>query len=120
MLKSLEWREPIKASLSLDGRYIAYDAPAGESGSARDIFMLAEDGSRETLVEHNPANDRSPVWSPDGSRIVFLSDRTGNASLWMVPLVGGRPTGPAELAKADIGTIDPLGHDAKRRPLLRF
>jgi hypothetical protein len=42
VLKSLEWQQgPIKTSLSPDGRYIAYDAPAG--ASPRDIFVLAVD-----------------------------------------------------------------------------
>src|SRR5690348_11099339 len=43
------------------------------------------------------------------SRILFLSDRTGSYSLWAIPIEEGRPKGPAELIKADVGRIRPLG-----------
>ncbi len=105
VLKSLELRWPIKVSLSPDGRYIAYDAPAGADVPARDIFLLTADGSRETVVVRNPANDHQPVWSPDGSQILFVSDRTGKNALWTVHVDAGTPRGPAELVRPDIGRL---------------
>lgn len=108
-LKSLEWRYPDNASLSPDGRYVAYDAPSGDNGSPRDIMLLATDGSREVPLVQNPANDSSPIWSPDGSHVLFLSDRTGTRALWAVPAEEGTPTGAAVLVKANIGSIAPLG-----------
>ena len=105
VLKSLEWRQPRKVSLSPDGRFIAYDAPAATNGSTRDIFLLAADGSRETGVVQNPANDEQPVWSPDGSQILFVSNRTGKKSLWTVHIDAGKPVGVAELVKPDIERI---------------
>jgi Tol biopolymer transport system component len=106
VLKSLERRwPPIKVSLSPDGRYIAYDAPAGADVPARDIFLLTADGSRETVVVQNPANDAQPVWSPDGSQILFVSDRTGKNALWTVHIDAGSPRGPAELVRPDIGRL---------------
>jgi serine/threonine-protein kinase len=108
-VKALEWRLPDRLSLSRDGRYIAYDAPAGDSGSARDVFVLAIDGSRDTAVVESPANDSSPLWSPDGSQLVFLSDRTGSHSLWTVPIEHGRPGGPPAVVKTNVGRMIPLG-----------
>ena len=107
-LKSLEWRRPNMQSLSPDGRYVAYDAPAAEAGSPLDIVVLATDGSRETVVVKNPANDAFPVWSPDGSRLIFLSDRSGANALWTVPMADGRANGPAALLKSDAGATQPL------------
>ncbi len=106
-LKSLRWAK-IGASISPDGRYIAYDTPVGDE-SARDIFVLAADGSRESAAVEHPANDHSTVWAPDGSRILFVSNRTGTPSLWSVPVDDGKPTGPAELLKSDTGPLVPLG-----------
>ena len=36
------------------------------------------------------SRDRQPVYSPDGSRIRFASNRTGNLDLWELELGGGR------------------------------
>ncbi|MFT7480770.1 MAG: serine/threonine protein kinase, partial [Gammaproteobacteria bacterium] len=41
------------------------------------------------LVE-GQARDRQPVYSPDGSRVTFASNRTGNLDLWEVELDSGR------------------------------
>ena len=74
-LKSFNWGGVSGASVSPDGRYIAYDAPVG-NGPLRDIYVMATDGSQDTPVVQHPANDYSTVWSPDGSQILFVSNRT--------------------------------------------
>ena len=86
-LKSFEWQS-FNASFSPDGKLIAYDAPRGGTSGARDILVLEADGSRETAVAQS---GNSPVWSPDGSRILFQSGRTGRNALWSIPLVNGKP-----------------------------
>jgi Tol biopolymer transport system component len=106
-IKSLEWRRPNVLSPSPDGRFIAYDVPEGEAGSPLDIFVLAADGSREAVLR-NPANDSFPLWSPDGSSLVFLSDRTGSNALWTVPTRDGRPSAPATLVRSNVGSMTPL------------
>jgi Tol biopolymer transport system component len=108
-IKSLEWRRPNVLSPSPDGRFIAYDVPEGEAGSPLDIFLLATDGSQEAVLR-NPANDSFPLWSPDGSSLVFLSDRTGSNGLWKVPIRDGRPSAPASLLRSNVGSMTPLRH----------
>jgi Tol biopolymer transport system component len=106
-IKSLEWRRPNVLSPSPDGRFVAYDVPEGEAGSPFDIFLLAADGSQEAVLR-NPANDSFPLWSPDGSSLVFLSDRTGSNALWAVPIRDGRPSAPASLIRSNVGSMTPL------------
>ena len=109
VLKTLDLRYPGRMRWSPDGRHIAYDFPPDEDSPARDIFLLSADGSRETpLVEH-PANDVSPIWTPDGTRVLFTSDRAGSFGLWAAPVADGKRTGPAELIKHGMGVISPLG-----------
>ena len=111
-LKSLGWSQSwaqISASISPDGRYIAFDAPAGEGAETpRNIFVLAADGSQEGAIVQHPSNNRSTIWSPDGSQVLFVSDRTGTPSLWSVPVKDGKTAGEAELVRSDIGAITPL------------
>jgi TolB protein len=92
--------------LSPDGRYIAYHTTATDSSRQNDLFLLSYDGSRDfPLVEH-PANDRSPAWTPDGKRVLFVSDRGGTPGYWMMDVVDGKPRGEPKLVKPDIGDID--------------
>ena len=89
LLKSLGWRGTSAFNLSPDGRYVAYAMAQRDPtsrGTSRDIFLLATDGSRETVLEHR-ADDHGPVYSADGSQLVFVSDRGGTSySFWTVPV----------------------------------
>ena len=90
--------QPTRASLSPDGRYIAYDNPGGGAGSLRDIFVLDVEEGQETVVVQNPGADQYPLWSFDGSQIFFTSNRTGSNSLWVVRIDRGK-VGPEQLVK---------------------
>jgi TolB protein len=48
------------------------------------IFIAASDGSDERPLLSSPGTDYDPVWAPDGSSIVFTSDRSGSADLYRV------------------------------------
>ena len=57
--------------LSPSGKQIAFI-----EGIPPDIFLYDLDRHVKTRLTTNPAVDHSPVWSPDGSRVVFDSHRT--------------------------------------------
>ena len=108
VLKSLEWRGYIRMALSPDGRYLAFDLRGAET-NARDVFVLAIDGSREIPVATYPSNEELIGWSPDGSRVVFSSDRTGATGLWCTRFTNGRIAGSAELIRPNAGLFQPMG-----------
>ena len=68
--------------------------------SHRDLWTVAADGSPDSAiaVTSDPAVDFSPVWSPDGRSLYFLSGRGGVMNLWRVPIDegSGRVLGPPE------------------------
>lgn len=108
VLRSFGRITPRGMSFSPDGRYAVYDLPRGDEVSERDIYLIRADGSGETpLVEH-PKNDLYPLWSPDGGRVVFMSDRTDTLSLWSIRVEEGEPRGEPEPVHKDLGRASPL------------
>ena len=66
--------------------------PRASTGAAR--FPTTTARSRSKPRQHTHPH---PRFSPDGSRVVFTSDRTGHAQLYEVMLEDGPMTGPAML-----------------------
>ena len=70
-------------------------SPKGERAlfTARgDVFTAPiEDGPTRNLTHSSSAHDRYAAWSPDGHRIAFLSDRSGEDELYAVDQAGGEP-----------------------------
>ena len=108
VLKSLEWRWPRQMRFSPDGRYIAYDAPRRRDSPEREILVLATDGSREGLLVAGPADYRLPLWTPDGSAILFASYSSGTLDQWLIPVARGIAQGSPKLIKENVGPIQPL------------
>ena len=48
-----------------------------------------------------PGDDFAPVWSPDGTRIAFVSDRAGSYDIWAMDADGANPTRLTTQAGAD-------------------
>ena len=109
VLKSVDWRGPSRMFVSPDGRDIAYDLPANENTTERDVFVIAADGSRESPVGSHSSDDAAMGWSPDGTRLLFRSDRSGSEALWAQAFADRKPQGRAELIKPDIGRVSSLG-----------
>jgi len=64
-------------------RTIAVSRTFGNAGQVG-LFIAASDGSDERPLLSSPNTDYDPVWAPDGSSIVFTSDRAGSADLYRV------------------------------------
>ena len=109
VLKTLDWRFPGNMCFSPDGLYIAYDFPPEQDSPNRDIFLLSFDGGREVPLVQHPANDILLGWTPDGTSILFASDRTGNMGVWSVRVANSKPQQVPELIKADAGQVAALG-----------
>lgn len=63
-----------------------------------EIFVMNADGSGQTRLTHAPGNDPDPInWSPDGSRIAFVSTRDGHSEIYVINVDG---SGQANLTNA--------------------
>ncbi|HSJ65404.1 MAG TPA: hypothetical protein VK922_16040 [Gemmatimonadaceae bacterium] len=109
VLKTFDWRWPLQTSISPDGRWIAYDFPPAEDQPERDIYLLAADGSREQVIVRHPADERLLGWTPDGSGLVFTTNRRGTRDLAVIAVSGGEARGEPRIVKSDVGPLAPLG-----------
>jgi Tol biopolymer transport system component len=67
--------------VSPDGRTIVFDLLG-------DLYTLPIAGGTATRITDGPTWDSHPRFSPDGKRIVFVSDRTGAENLWIADVDG--------------------------------
>jgi tricorn protease len=70
-------------------------SPKGERAvfSARgDIFTVpVEHGPTRNLTRSSNAHDKWPRWSPDGSQIAYISDKSGEEEVWIAAQDGLKP-----------------------------
>jgi serine/threonine protein kinase/Tol biopolymer transport system component len=64
--------------VSPNGRELAFYTASPQE----DLFLVRTDGSGLRQLTDDTFRDRQPRWSPDGSRLVFQSDRSGRYELW--------------------------------------
>lgn len=96
----LKIRFPHDAALSPDGRRVVFalarlDHDANEWRGH--LCMMSTDGGSPSPFTADEARDASPVWSPSGRWIAFLSNRGGRRrgrkkpamQLWVIPSDGG-------------------------------
>ena len=77
---------------SPDGRWIAFDRGAPDREA---LYLMRADGTGVRRLTHTRfAGDREPSWSPDGTRIVFSSNRdtTGTYHLYVLDVAAGKVT----------------------------
>jgi Tol biopolymer transport system component len=103
VLKTFDWRQPMRMNFSPDGRFIVYDFPTVESSNLdRDLYVLDLTTGREHRLVQHPANDYVLGWGPDASHVLFASDRSGTRSAWLQKVDNGLPRGEPVLVKADL------------------
>lgn len=92
-------------AISPDGQTIAFTYRG-------DIYTVPFAGGAATRITTDPAVDSRPVWSPDGRKIAFGSDRMGSTDIYIVDAAGGQPLrltthsgSEVPLAFADNGTV---------------
>jgi Tol biopolymer transport system component len=134
-------RDAQSPAWSPDGRRLAFASVRDRNGSrcgsdecwyAGELYTAAADGTGLTRLTENEGDDAGPVWAPDGSRILFTSDRSlpeyDSAELYSVAadgacltwLTNGTPASgdpawrPGSGDRFDPGSCDPNG----RAPLV--
>jgi Tol biopolymer transport system component len=95
-------------AFSPDGRLVAYDLGSSQQAE-HDIYVLPVDGGREVALLTGPEDDRLLGWTPDGSGILFYSDRGLTKGIWSLRVSDGKPVGEPALLRGDVWGLEPIG-----------
>ncbi len=78
------WANPSGLRFSPDSKWLTFSME--DLNFNEEVYIMPADASAKPLnISQHPRTDTAPVWSPDGSKLVFLSARNNNdLNLWFV------------------------------------
>ncbi|MBS4765171.1 S9 family peptidase [Alistipes sp. kh20] len=104
------------SSISPDGTTLLYqqtDYNMAENRGVTTIWVEDLASKAVTRLTDNTSNNVSPKWSADGSRIYFLSDRSGSMQVWEMTAAGANAKQLSDLDKDIEGFgVSPKGDKA--------
>ncbi len=112
---------PNDPRISPDGRHALFTvAPGGKKGEHKEqAIWISRDGAAAEAFTAGTAHDHSPRWSPDGTKILFISDRAerGESKLYLISTAGGEARALGDL-KGDLSSPE-FSPDGKQVAVLR-
>jgi len=86
-LGTIDDRSPKTLSWSKDGKFIAFARlTKSNQGYNTDIYSVPSTGGNKTTIVTSPWDDFCPSYSPDGTSIAFISNRSGVNEIWTMEL----------------------------------
>ena len=82
------WRA--RPDFSPDGKRMVYASYLG--GQWHQLWVMPADGGDPFPISYGDYDNTNPRWSPDGTKVAFISNRNGNTSLWVETIPGGAQT----------------------------
>jgi TolB protein len=110
-----------RPDFSPDGKRIVYASYLGQQW--HQLWVLPSQGGDAFPLSYGDFDNVAPRWSPDGTRIAFISNRGGNTSLWTQEVPGGAQTQlvpkekhyPTPVGQLSIAVLDQAGHPTAAR-----
>jgi serine/threonine-protein kinase len=75
--------------VSPDGRTVAFNDNTADDKA--DVYTVGIDGSGLKRLTDDSGSDQDPVWSPDGTKLAFSSDRGGFPEIYVMGSDGSQP-----------------------------
>ncbi len=80
------------ASTKVNTGLITFESNNGGGESNGEIYVVNADGSNQIQITHNHQFDGQPVWSPDGTQILYVSAPEGYNQIFLMNADGSNPT----------------------------
>jgi TolB protein len=94
-----------RPDFSPDGKRMVYASYLGQAW--HQLWVMPAGGGDAFPISYGAFDNVNPRWSPDGSKIAFISNRSGNTSLWVQTIPGGEQT---EVIATERKYLKPMGH----------
>jgi Tol biopolymer transport system component len=111
-------------SFSPDGKRICFRSVTNEPGYQWDftlgprnseVFVMNADGTNPVNLTKNAAYDGWPMWSPDGKKILFSSNRAGPANIGQLYLINPDGSSLQQITDGPGSFVQPSwSHDGKK------
>ena len=95
-------------AVSPDGEWVVFqmsDPDIEKNKMFTDLYLMKSDGSEMQQLTDDPASDNSPVWSPDGKKIAFISTRGDKPQIYVMDVPAGTPK---QITEAENGASNVL------------
>jgi len=96
------WRA--RPDFSPDGKRMVYASYLGQAW--HQLWVMPAAGGDAFPISYGAFDNVNPRWSPDGTKIAFISNRGGNTSLWVQTIPGGEQT---EVVARERKYLKPMG-----------
>lgn len=75
-------------SVDSEGKWIVFSSTQHRPNS--DLYLKPINGSTITQLTNDSSDEIMPTFSPDGKRIAYASNRSGNWDIYVMPSMGGK------------------------------